>query len=76
MIYHVVFRNFIIVEFNDGLQIVSKNWKKNNDFFYPDGITNKNKYYKLVSKMVSPGHQAEKCKWSLHSIIKIYGSDG
>lgn len=49
---------------------------KNNDFFYPDGITNKNNYYKLVSKMVSPGYQTEKCKWSLHFILKIYGSDG
>ncbi|XP_060866694.1 uncharacterized protein LOC132942387 [Metopolophium dirhodum] len=25
--------------------------------------------------MVSPGYQPEKCKWSLHSVIKIYGSD-
>jgi len=76
IILHVVSRNFVIVEFEDGLQIVCKHWKNNNDFFYPDGIINKNKYYKLVLKMVSPDYQPEKCKWSLHNFIKIYGSDG
>jgi len=59
------------------LEIVSKNWRINdNSFFYPMGVKNRNDYFKLLNTMVRPGYHNEKYDWLPVYVNKIYGSEG
>lgn len=61
---------YVIVEFEDGLQIVPSNWlsKDLTRAVWPN-FTNNNRYYKAVKEMEEP-HST----WLEHKIIKIYGT--
>ncbi|KAE9527889.1 hypothetical protein AGLY_012713 [Aphis glycines] len=69
-------RNFVVLQFHDGLEIVNKNWIiDENNYFYPVGVKNKNDYFKLLNTMVRPGYHNDKYNWVPHYTFKIYGSD-
>lgn len=61
--------NYYIVEFQDGMQVIPKNWLKSDKIALWPPITNWNKYYKAVKNMYQPLEY-----WTESSIIKIIGS--
>lgn len=68
-------RNYVVVEFLDGLEVVSKNWKiDDTHFYYPKGVKDKNEYHKIVLNLTKPFE--EKYIWTSYEIIRIRGSDG
>jgi len=63
---------YIIVLFEDGLQVIPKNWMNQgcNAAKWPNFTTNK-RYDKAVKLMEEPQPM-----WTEHSILKIYGKYG
>ncbi|KAL5244019.1 hypothetical protein ACI65C_011429 [Semiaphis heraclei] len=66
----IISRNYVIVEFIDGVQLVPRNWISSNqkETFYPEDINSK-QYDKMVLNTVPHGST-----WKTFSIKKIWGS--
>lgn len=63
------FRKFVIVEFSDGLQVVSKNWQIDDlRFYYPNAVKDIKEYNKLLINMVSPDDGS--LNWTSYTIKK------
>jgi len=70
--YRMAHKPYMIVLFEDGLQIIPHNWfnQQLNTAKWPNFLSNQ-RYYEAVKFMAEP-----QSSWGEHPILKIYGTYG